>query len=408
MSASELSATAQVVADRHPRQAAAIRTLANDCIARGDTVDVFNRRCLDEILRTEPLSVLRQRKEGARIGMSPRTVDEYSLGRAVRGLIEGRVTGLEKEASDEVAHVLGRQPAGLYLPDEVVARAHRTLLAGSESAGGFTVGEELLDSQTVELQRNQSHVVALGAQVLPGLVGNVTIPRQLTGATVYWVGETGGITQSSATFGQIAARPRRVGASVPFSKEFLSQTSLGAEAFVVADMTSAINVELDRVAIRGTGGSEPLGIASLAAADRSTSVTFGAAPSYGKYLEFMSSVEGNNALVSRPAFLTSPASKYKAMQIPRISASGSLPIWASDNDVCGARGRSTNQVNGNIVIFGDFAQVLFLEWAGWDITVDPFTSKREGVVEITIQRLIDVVVRRGKSFAISTDSGAQT
>lgn len=406
-SPAEIAATCEVICGRNPTHASKIRELAN--IAIRDDLDVrdFNKSVLDQVLRSEPLHPIRQRSAGASIGLNRRDVKAYSIGRLVRGLIEGRIDGIEKECSDEVARALGRQPAGAFLPDEIVQGAHRTLLALSSADGGYTVGEELLDSQTVELQRNQSHIVGLGAQVLPGLVGNVSIPRQLTGATVYWVNETGAITQSSATFGQIVARPRRIGASVPFSKEFLAQTSLGAEAFIVADMTAAINVELDRVALRGNGGSEPLGIVNLASGDRSTSVSFGAAPSYAKYLEFMSNVETNNALVARAGFITSPASKYKAMQIARISASGSLPIWANDSDVCGKPGRSTNQVANNLVVFGDFSQVLFCEWAGWDVVVDPYTSKREGVVEITIQRLIDVIIRRGKSFAISTDSGAQ-
>lgn len=410
--AAEISAASEVIITRHPTFGGAIREASNHAIQNGHTPEDFNRRCL-EILRTPDLAPapLEQRRDGAAIGMTAKDVNRYSVGRLVRGLIENRVTGLEKEASDEVARQLGRAPQGCFIPDEIVRASHRTLLALSSPDGGYTVASEQLTSQMVELQRNQSHVVALGAQVIPNLVGNVTIPRQLTGATVYWVGETGSITQSSATFGQIAARPRRIGASVPFSKEFLAQTSLGAEAFVVADMTSAINVELDRVAIRGNGGSEPLGILNLAAADRSTSVTFGAAPTYAKYLEFQDNVETNNALVTSPAFLTTPSAKTKAKTVPRIAASGSTAIWAGDNDVAGVRGRSTNQFAtspvANMVIFGDFAQVLFLQWAGWDITVDPYTAKREGLVEITIQRLIDVVIRRGKSFAISTDSGAQ-
>ena len=61
----------------------------------------------------------------------------------------------------------------------------------------------------------------------------------------------------------------------------------------------------------------------------------------------------------------------------------------------------------NQVIFGDFSQVLFLEWAGRDVVVDPYSGKKEGTVEVTIQRLMDVVIRRGKSFAVSADSGAQ-
>jgi hypothetical protein len=47
-----------------------------------------------------------------------------------------------------------------------------------------------------------------------------------------------------------------------------------------------------------------------------------------------------------------------------------------------------------------------MEWAGRDVVVDPYSGKKEGTVEITIQRLVDVVIRRAKSFSTSADTGA--
>jgi len=412
----DINSACDVVVSRHQQHADAIRAIARKCIESTDDVNAFNRSVLSDVLKSEPLAPVTQ--GNATIGMNRKEVARYSVLRAIQCAMEGKpIDGLEREASQAVAQKLKREPRGFFLPDEIVAdhyakkRNERTLLAGSSPDGGYTVSEQHLSSEFVELLRNNAVVMKAGGRFIGGLVGDVTIPRQLTGATVYWVSETGSITQSSATFGQIVARPRRIGTSVPYSKQFLAQTSLGAEAFVIADSDASIAVDLDRVALRGTGGAEPLGIANLASAERSTAVTFGAAPTWPKYLEFFANVAANNAVVNSPSYVASVASAVKAMSIAKFSG-GDTPIW--DNDRVGVfNAHWTTQLLtsatpvANMVIFGDFSQVLFCEWAGRDVVVDPYSGKKEGTVEVTIQRLMDVVIRRGKSFATSADSGAQ-
>ena len=414
----DINAAAAVIVGRHPQHAEAIRALIAKCAETGDDVNAFNRTILADVLTTDAATP-ETRQGDAMVGLSGKDRKRYSVLRAIRLAMEGRaLDGLEGECNKELTKKLGREAKGFFLPDEIAAdaamgrRDKRTLLAGSAPDGGYTVGQEMLTSEFVDYLRNNTVTIPLGARYISGLVGDVTIPRQLTGAAAYWVSETGSITQSSATFGQIVGKPRRIGTSVPYSKQFLAQTSLGAEAFVINDSDAATAVDLDRVALRGIGGSEPLGIANLASGDRSTSVTFGAAPTWAKYLEFFSSVAGNNAILGQPAYVASVASAVKAMTIAKFTNT-SFPIW-SENDMVGAfRARWTTQLLtsstpvANMVIFGDFSQCIFLEWAGRDVVVDPFTGKKEGTVEITIQRLMDFVVRRAKSFAISTDSGAQ-
>jgi HK97 family phage major capsid protein len=415
-------ASSRALAEKYPQHAEAIRSIADKCIETGDNADALSRAVLNDVLGAErALAPVRQ--GGADIGLSKKDQKRYSVLRAIRAAAEGKpLDGLERECSDEVAKKLERAPRGFFMPDEV-AHGHRLsglrtqangagrrdLNVTDPAAGGYTVGENILSNELVTLLRNQTKVVQLGARVISGLVGDVSIPRQLTGATAYWVSESGSLTQSAATFGQIVGKPRRIGTSVPYTKQFLAQTSLDAESFVTNDSDEAIAVDLDRVAIRGTGGSEPLGILNLASGDRSTSVTFGGAATWAKYLEFFGNVATSNALLGNPAYLTTPAAAVKAMSIARFT-SGDSGIWDAAGKIGMFPAEWSNQfpTSGTVnqVIFGDFSQVLFLEWAGRDVVVDPFVGKKEGTVEVTIQRLIDMVIRRGKSFAISTDTAA--
>lgn len=348
------------------------------------------------------------------LGLSEKEIRKFSLLRAVNILASGKaLDGLEGEVSTAEARRLGRDPQGFFVPAEIFAGAstdrRNIQRVTPASDGGYTVGADVDYANMVELLRNQSLVMAAGARVITGLRGDVTIPRVLTGATAYWVSETGTITGSKATFGQIASKPRRIGASVPYSKQFLAQSGIGAEAFVRDDMFAAFGTELDRVAINGAGAAEPLGILNLASGDRATGVTFGAAPTWAKVVSFETNVETANALAlpgARYSYLTTPGVKGAWKTTAKIAGQAQW-LWENGDIVNGYAARSTNQIPSNRVIFGDFGQVLYMEWTGIDVTVDTLTLAKAGQVEVTIQKYVDVVVRQGKAFSVSSDAGNQ-
>jgi HK97 family phage major capsid protein len=410
----DINGAVRTMSEKYPQHADVLRQLGDKCNEAGDGIDAFNRTLVNDILGTSrTIAPTRQQADIATLGLSEKDRREYSILKAVRcKLADKPLEGREKEFNDELTKRLERQPVGFFVPDDIMAdrRSQRTMNVANPAAGGYTVGQEILVGEFEEYLRNNMVVLKLGARMISGLVGDVSIPRQLTGAAAYWVSESGSITASEATFGQIVSKPKRIGTSVPYTKQLLAQTSLSTESFIVNDSDAAIAVELDRVALRGTGANEPLGIANMATGDRSTSVTFGGAATWAKYLEFLANIAGNNALLGQPSYVASVASAVKAMTIPKFTNQGD-PIW-KDGKVGAFRAEWTTQLLtsatpvANMVIFGDFSQVMFLEWAGRDVVVDPYSGKKEGTVEITIQRLMDCVIRRGKSFAISTDTGA--
>lgn len=350
-----------------------------------------------------------------RLGLTQKEVGQYSLLRAISRLAENKtVDGFEGEVSQTEARRLGRSPTGFFVPIDVftgtrAAPEKRANTVGVAADGGYLVGVDQDYANMVALLRNQSHVLSLGARVITGLVNDVAIPRHLTGATAYWVTETGQITSSQGTFGQIQLKPRRLGATVPYSKQLLAQSGLGIESFVREDILAAFGVELDRVAINGAGASEPLGILNLATGDRATSVTFGAAPTWAKVVDFETQVETANAL-GLPggdyAYLTTPGVKGAWKTTTKVTNTAVF-LWENGDLVNGYSARSTKQVPSDKVIFGQFGQVVYGEWAGIDVTADPYTLADKGQVKVTIQKLVDMVIRQGKAFSVSADAGNQ-
>jgi HK97 family phage major capsid protein len=351
--------------------------------------------------------------EDARLGLSAKEIRSYSLLKVVRALAEKReLDGIEDEASRAEARRLGRQPDGVFVPMEVflgAAPERRAQTANVAADGGYLVGTDVDYGNMVALLRNQSHILSLGARVITGLKNDISIPRQLTGATAYWLTETGQVTGSKATFGQIAMKPRRLAASVPYSKTLVAQSGMGIETFVRDDIMAAFGTELDRVAINGAGASEPLGLLNLASGDRATSVTFGAAPTWAKVVSFETNVETANALAlpgARYAYLTTPGVKGAWKTTAKVT-NQAVFLWENGDIVNGYAARSTNQVPSNKVLFGDYSQVIYGEWLGNDVVVDPYTLADQNQIKVTIQKIVDMVIRQGKAFSVSTDAGNQ-
>ena len=362
------------------------------------------------IAKEKEVRAVEQKRDDS-LGLNAKEVRQYSLLKVINALSERRaLDGLELEASQAEARRLGRDPSGFFVPAEVFAvgaekRATNTVGIGSD--GGYLVDHTTDYANMVELLRNQSHVMSLGARTITGLRGDVSIPRVLSGATAYWVSETGQITSTKATFGQLSAKPRRLGATTNYTKQLLAQAGLGIESFVRDDIMSAFGIEMDRVAINGAGAAEPLGILNLATADRSTSVTFGAAPTWAKVVSFETNAETSNALANaRYAYLTTPGVKGSWKTTSKISGQAAW-LWENGDQVNGYAARSTNQVPSNKVIFGDFSQVVYFEWTGIDLTVDPYTLADQNQVKVTMQKHVDCLIRQGKAFSVSTDAGNQ-
>lgn len=425
----DIAGAARVMAEKYPAHADAIRKLGEKCLETGDGVEVFNRALLNDVLATQQ-SATPTRQVSADLGLSKKEQAQYSLFRAMRLKAENRpLDGIELEASRAEAKRLGRDAEGFFVPAEVFSfgrnhlanlhadrvamleamfnRSVRDLSAASPADGGYTVGHTIDTANMVPLLRNASHILTLGARVLTGLTGDVTIPRVLTGSTVYWVSETGQITSTTPTFGQLVMKPRRIGAVGVLGKQLIIQSSMDVEAFYRETVMADMGVELDRVAINGQGGAEPLGIMNLPAGARATDVTFGGAATWAKVVSFETLVETANALglAGGPyAYLTTPAARGKWKTTAKATGAA-IFLWEG-NEVNGYQARSTNQVPSDKAIFGQFSQILFGEWAGIDLTIDAVTYADKAQIKVTMQKFVDMIVRQGKAFSVSTDTAA--
>lgn len=400
-----------------------------DVAERGLSEDWAEEKLVSEILehryKAKPLN---EDDANPEIGMSRKEIRNYSLVRALHARAQGMaLTGLEKEASEAVAKRTKQEPRGFFIPHDVAARdfseskdlnavqaqalamavrgmiqSQRTLTAGSATAGGILIGTEVLMGSMIELLRNQTLVAQMGARVMSGLTGNIVIPKQAGGGTAYWLGETEEVTASDQSFGQIALTPKKLGGLTKYSRELLRQSSIDVEAFVRQDLMQVLAIAKDLAAIAGGGGDRPLGILNTTGIG---SVTFGAAPTWAKVVEFETTTETANALMGNLAWLTSPAVRGKWKTTSKVANTAEFLLAGQEAN--GYRFNATNQVTGGKVIFGNWSDLILADWDGLDVTIDPYTNATTGISRTIMFLMTDSIVRQPASFTVSTDSGAQ-
>ncbi len=348
------------------------------------------------------------------IGMSAKEKKQYNLLNAIRGMWLMRENGkpfdgLEREASDAVAKLTGRKPNGFFIPEDIF-NPKAAMQAGDGAKGGFTVGTDVLGSEMIELLRNKTLVAKLGARQLSGLVGNVAIPRVTGGATAYWLSETGDATPSDQAFGQLGLTPHRLVGDTAYTKELLMQSSIPVESFIKDDLMRVLAIALDLAAINGSGSNgQPTGILNTTGIG---AVTFGAAATWAKIVDFETQVADANADFGALAYITTPSVRGKWKTATKIESSQySDFLWGKGDgefgEVNGYKAGVSKQVPGNKVLYGNFADLILASWAGMDVVVDPYTLKKSGQIEITITQWADLAVRHAGSFCASSDSGAQ-
>lgn len=383
-----------------------VAALEQRAIESETSASEFGLSVLRECYKAKPASPV-----DAEIGMSDKEAGEFSLLRAINQMHTlGRLEGLEKEACSAMVKKVGRSTRGnaIVIPQDVFRRGAlgaqtRAQNVTTATAGGFLVQNQY--GPMIELLYNKTAVTSAGATQMSGLVGDVFMPKHTGGATAYWVSETGTITGSQGTFGQVKLSPHRLGASVPYSTQFLAQTSIDAEAFVRNNLMTVLAVERDRAALHGTGGAQPIGLDITSGIN--ATVTYGGAADWADVVEHETGICVDNADIGSMAFLLSATTCGKWKTKLKDSVAGAGYLLADNMTANGYPVYRTNQIAGNISFFGVWNQLVLASWAGIEVIVDPYSGATTGTVTVTVNELVDSAVLQPLAFNVSTDSAAQ-
>jgi HK97 family phage major capsid protein len=388
---------------------------ANKAIAEGTSVEEFKTFVLTRMGTAKPVET------NPEIGLSRREMEEYSFKDAILAAAEKNwdLAPFEYEASKAAAQKMKRQPNGFFVPYDVLTR---DLSVGTDSAGGYMVATDLLGGSFIEMQRNAMIVVGLGATVMTGLQGDISIPKQSGGATAYWVAEAGAPTESQQTLAQVQLAPKTVGAYTDYSRKLLLQSSIDVEWFVRSDLAKVLGLAVDLAAINGSGSSnQPLGVMQTSGIGAVAGGTNGATPDWDDIVALETAVATDNAAVGQLAYLTNSKVRGTLKTVEKASNTAQFifetPARAEEGFgfMNGYRCGISNQVPSDLtkgsssgvcsaIIFGNWNDLLIGQWSSIDIIVDPYTYSTSGTVRIVAMQDVDVAVRHAESFSAMKDA----
>lgn len=378
------------------------RGLADAAIAEGVPVDAFTNKLHERIGERSWAPKI---EIGGSLGLRHHEAKRFSLSRAIEAQISGdwSKAGYERELHQDLARqVSHRQVAGLLVPLADLARAQRRdLLTSTGSAGGNLVGMDHRGDLFVDMLREQSAIMTMGAEFLNDLVGNVDIPTLAGDVTPGWmITENSSINESQPTFGQIVLSPKSCAAYTQLSRRLVKQSSPQAEQMVINSMVAAIGYSIDSAAINGAGtGGVPKGVMMVAGVGAVT----GTSIDWAGILEFESDVSDASVNLSGPGcgWITTPAIR-KLLKARTKVAGYPEYLWQSpDNRMNGYPAIATKACPTGALIFGDWTEVIVGNFGPVEILVDPYTGIQNALVAVRAIADIDVCIKHAGAFSVA-------
>lgn len=424
----------------------------------GMTVDAASREILAEVAKRDGKAISTSAAEQtAMLELTEREQKQYSIIRGINAKIlesetSKRQSCFELEVSEQIAkgHE-GKNHGGIYVPwrlnvDQQSARQAAMRLAASGmfsvgvstalAAGASTKGAELVFTEPgpfIQFLYNKMRLKELGAQTMSGLTGNQALPKQTGKATGSWVAENPGsdVADSNLTLAQVPLTPKTYQSSSAYTRQLMAQApsaGIDIDNLVRMDLGSDAALAIDLAGIAGTGSSDdPTGITHTAGVQAYTveaDAGNGGKPTWNDITLMEELLEEVNAdQVGDFAWLSTPGVKGLFKRTPRLlyaPAGGTTvnvtgdPIWTDQDTIDGNEARSSNQVPkgltvgtshaAHVLICGVFGSMVNGLWgSGFELVVDPYRLKKQGLIELTTFILTDWALRYPVAFAVASD-----
>ena len=402
--------------------------LATTLVESGASIDEARAAVLERI-GAKPVETVSQ------VDMTQEKNIDYKLTTGIRAALTGdwssKEAGYVRELSQEVERSgIKKTTERSFLVPYTALTKRATYVTSGATTGGNLVQTDLMADDFIEALRNSSVMMSLGVKALPGLVGDVAIPRRSGVASTYYLStETTAITQAESTFDQVTLSPKSLAALSKFSRQTLLQATPGIEELIRTDLTDGLNTAVDLGILNGSGSSgQPTGILNSSIGSVAIG-TNGGAITIETLVDLEEQVLIDNGNVSDSmAYVTN--AKVLA-ELKKLRAGGSASGDGSflfNTDISGiGRGPTpgavngyplavTNQVPSNLtkgssssvcsaVLIGDFSQcTVGFYGAGLEISVgedsDDFSKALTSIRGIISY---DVAVRHAESFAACLD-----
>lgn len=253
----------------------------------------------------------------------------------------------------------------------------------TQTVSGDGVHDELVEEEfkgLLEPLYADSVISNLGITIYNGLpAGDFKVSAMSKGSAA-WADETGVATESKNTFSHITLQPKRISAQLSYSKQFLAQDTIGAEAAIRRDIYNALvaKIQSTMLSADASGANKPAGIFN--------GVTAKNISSYAELCDVEATVDDSNVKGERK-YLMSNKAKAILRCMPKSSLTTELVL--DGNDIDGTPVIANSDVPTTQYAYGDFSNIVMGTWGNVDLIVDPYTLAAENSVRIVVNAFVD-------------------
>ncbi len=373
---------------------------AETAIRGGVTIERFRSHVLDKLGSAHSGTMSNQND----MGLSRRDQQDwnsFSLGKAIRAHItkDYSEAGLERQVSRELEKTMGRGAKGFFAPSNaLVTRAMSVAQAGK---GGYLVDTDQPADMFIEMLKPQSVLAAAGATFLPGLMGNLALPRKTGATTANWVGETDSVPESDLALGNVNMGPKTVAGRVVYSRRLLLQSMPAVDELIKADLVEQIALAIDAGGLTGTGtANQPQGVKNTTGISTQTFSVSGT-PAFAEIVSMEGKIDAQNALNGTMAYIAHPTMVAKMKTTQKVSGQA-IFLWEEGNRVNGYAGFRTTQIAATELYFGNWQDLLIGLWGGVDMVIDEYSKSQTQQIAITAFQTVDVAPRHVESFCLGS------
>ena len=387
------------LADEHD-----LEDLGRQYVDEGRSVADFKSAVLTEIgKRNNDERAKADPEKDESLGLSDKEVEKFSMIRAMRALANPNdrnaqeAAAYEFDVSSSGAKRVGIEARGMFIPADLTNHVQtRTLTAGTATDGAELVATNLLDGSFIDVLRNVLALAGAGAQFLPGLVGNVDIPRKTSGAAGAWIAaEDGDAAVSEPQFDQVQMTPKDVAAYTEVSRRLMMQSTPAIDGLIRQDLIIAAALAIDSAGLNGSGAAgQPTGVANQTGIN-TNNLTL-AAPTWQQALDIVAGQMTDNALTGSLGWMITPA--LWSLLSATEKATNTAQFLLADMNMAGYGVTVSNQVPTNGHFFGNWNDLLIGQWGGLELNVDPYTHSLKGRTRFVMFQTVDIAVRHGESF----------
>lgn len=337
----------------------------------------------------------------------------YNLGAALRYMATGKGGELEREISDNLYRECGQSQSderSLMIPfnrESMRGVMTKRELADAAGSGAGLVAQENLPDMFVDYVRSKIGVKS--ATFLTGLTGApVTIPAMTTDTSVAWV--SGGtshtdantdVAETTPVIGNIELNPHKLGGYTVVGKDLILMGTPDAAGIVMNSLMAKVARLLGTTMLKGNASNPAItGLATASGVQTNVIATIASA-TWANMLNFAAKVEGLEVFGDLE-FVMSAADKATFKSIAKGQyGSGFL---CEDDRIDGHLVHVDGSLSSGDIYFGDFSNIIVGQWGGVEITLDPYRHARSGMLEVIVQLVCDINVRRPNTFVKRTAS----